>query len=177
MWVCDWVRVRVWEGLSSVISFVLMIGFEEKKKKKKTQQNTSLCSSVKFSNDLTCARPHVQVRIWHSHVTPCLVTPISGQHLRKYKERHIKETAVTAYMEIHSDRYAHRQARRDSATNQPPIAFLLMEILPSRCALLEEHMECETDLFTHTGSEPAVADTIGCCRCIKNMVKGDEDAE
>ena len=43
----------------------------------------------------------------------------------------------------------HRQSDKSVS-----IATLLMEILPSRCALLEEHMECETGLCMPTGSEP-----------------------
>lgn len=36
-----------------------------------------------------------------------------------------------------------------------------MEILPSRCALLQEHMECETGLCMHTGREPVAMDGKG----------------
>lgn len=143
----------------SFTSFVLKIGLGKKQK----QNRDGLCSSGKFSNDLTCTRArglkyetrtHTQA---HSQIVslPCRPSPCPlcqrSSFQRKWGaergrcycllENTLRQTRAWTNM--------HRQSDKSAS-----ISTLLMEILPSRCALLEEHIECETGLCMRTGSEP-----------------------
>ena len=136
------------------------------KKQKNPKKNKTEMASAHLENSLMIsrAREHVRQNVKHNTHTqrcsrivllPCRPSPCplcqrsSSQRKWGAERGHCYCLFENTFRQTRTWTNMHRQSDESAS-----IATLLMEILPSRCALLEEHMECETGLCMRTGSEP-----------------------